>query len=145
MPSAVASLEILVGVVLGVAGTLLAGVFLRRRAIARGRLLTLCGLRAPEGGRWRLGLARFGSAHLEWFSLGGLSLRPRHRWDRAGLDLDAPLTLVGSDRIDLLPEAYGVRCSHGDLEFDLALQPPAYTALRSWIEAAPPGSTKYVA
>jgi len=39
----------------------------------------------------------------------------------------------------------GVRCYYGKVEFDLAVQPPAYTALRSWLEAAPPGSTANVA
>ncbi len=140
MPIALVSVEIVVGVLVGVVCVALAGVFIRRRVIAGGTLLTLCGLRPAEGGRWRLGLARFGSSRLEWFTLVGLTLRPRHSWDRGGLDLDAPLTLEGLDRIDLLPEAVGVRCSYGDARFDLAVQPPAYTALRSWLEAAPPGS-----
>ncbi len=145
MPTALISVEIVVGVLVGVVCVALAGVFIRRRIIAGGKLLTLCGLRRAEGGRWRLGLARFGSTQLEWFTLMGLTLRPRHTWDRVGLDLDAPATLDGPDRIDLLPEAVGVRCYYGKVEFDLAVQPPAYTALRSWLEAAPPGSTANVA
>jgi hypothetical protein len=145
MPTVLVSAEILVGVLVGVVCVALASVFIRRRAIAGGKLLTLCGYRRPAGGRWRLGLARFGSNRLEWFSIVGLTLRPRHSWDRMGLDLDAPLTLQGLDRIDLLPDAVGVRCSYGDVEFDLAVQPPAYTALRSWLEAAPPGSGADVA
>jgi len=144
MPTALISVEIVVGVLVGVVCVALAGVFIRRRVIAGGKLLTLCGFRRPGGGRWRLGLARFGSTRLEWFALVGLTLRPRHSWDRVGLDLDAPLTLEGLDRIDLLPEAVGVRCSYGEAQFDLAVQPPAYTALRSWLEAAPPGSTSDV-
>jgi hypothetical protein len=145
MTTALLSVEILVGVLVGVACVALTGVFIRRRMIAGGRLLTLCGFRRSPDGRWRLGLARFGSTRLEWFTLMGLTVRPRHSWDRVGLDLDAPLKLEGPERIDLLPDAVGVRCYSGGAEFDLAVQPPAYTALRSWLEAAPPGSTANVA
>ncbi len=145
MPSPLISLEIVVGVLLGVLAVGFAGVFLRRRSIARGKLLTLCGVRHPHDDRWRVGLARFGTNRLEWFPLVGVTLRPRHTWDRLLLELDAPLTLEGSDRIDLLPDAFGVSCVYGDVQFDLAVQPPAYTALRSWLEASPPGAQANVA
>jgi hypothetical protein len=38
-----------------------------------------------------------------------------------------------------------VPCSHHGRRFELALTPGAYTALRSWAEAAPPGSAANVA
>ena len=44
-----------------------------------------------------------------------------------------------------MPDAVPVPCSvHGE-RFELALTPGAYTALRSWAEASPPGSTANVA
>lgn len=145
MPAPLASVEIVVGVLVAVAVLLLAGVFVRRRVLARGRLLTLCGLRPLGGDRWRLGLARLGSSQLEWFPLVGVSFRPHRSWERVGLDLEAPVTMEGTERIDLLVDAVSVRCYHGDEGFDLAVQPAAYTALRSWWEAAPPGSRANVA
>jgi hypothetical protein len=95
--------------------------------------------------RWRLGLIRFGDNALEWFTLGGVALRPRHRWLRQRLLLDAPMHLVGSDAIPVLPDAFRVPCTDGDDDFELALQGPDYTALRSWQEAAPPGYNVNVA
>ncbi|NUR82003.1 MAG: DUF2550 family protein, partial [Dermatophilaceae bacterium] len=61
------------------------------------------------------------------------------------LVLDAPELLVGRDSIPLLPDASRVPCADGDGTFELALQGPAYTALRSWQEAAPPGYNVNVA
>lgn len=145
MPSALVSAEVLVGVLVALVLLTLIGVFVRRRAIAGGKVLALCGHRRRGAGRWRLGLLRLGSTQLEWFPLIGVTLRPAYEWERLDLDLDAPLTLVGADRIDLLPDAVGVHCYYGDHEFDLGLQSPHYTALRSWLEAAPPGSRANVA
>ena len=145
MPSVLVSAEVLVGVLVAFVVIALLVVFVRRRAIAGGTVLTLCGHRRAGSTHWRLGLLRLGTTRLEWFPLLGLTLRPRHEWERHGLDLDAPLMLVGADRIDLLPDAVGVHCYYGDLEFDLGLQTPHYTALRSWLEAAPPGSRANVA
>jgi hypothetical protein len=119
--------------------------FLRRRYIAKGLPLTLCGLRRSEGDRWRLGLIRFGDNALEWYALGGVSVRPKHRWLRQRLLLDAPEMLHGGESIPLLPDASRVPCSDGDHRFQLALQGPAYTALRSWQEASPPGYNVNVA
>lgn len=145
MPTALALVEMAVGVLVVVGLLFLLGTFVRRRAIARGRVLTICARRAHDGDRWRLGLTRLGTSHLEWFSMMGLTRRPAFSWDRAGLDLDAPSGLTGDDAVDLIPDAVAVWCTDGDVRVQLALPPFAYTALRSWAEAAPPGSTANVA
>ena len=145
MPTALFSTEIVIGTLLVVAVVVLATTFLRRRYIAKGLPLTLCGLRRSDTDRWRLGLIRFGDNALEWYTLGGVSLRPRGRWLRQRLLLDAPELLQGADSIPLLPGASRVPCSDGDKRFQLALQGPAYTALRSWQEASPPGYNVNVA
>lgn len=145
MPSVLVSTEIVIGTLLVAAVVVLATTYLRRRYIAKGLPLTLCGLRRSESDRWRLGLIRFGDNALEWYALGGVSVRPKHRWLRQRLLLDAPEALQGSDAIPLLPDASRVPCSDGDGAFELALQGPAYTALRSWQEAAPPGYNVNVA
>jgi hypothetical protein len=145
VPSVLVSTEIVIGTLLVVAVVVLATTYLRRRYIAKGLPLTLCGMRRSESDRWRLGLIRFGDNALEWYALGGVSVRPKHRWLRQRLLLDAPDPLRGSESIPLLPDASRVPCSDGDSEFELALQGPAYTALRSWQEAAPPGYNVNVA
>lgn len=145
MLTALVSIEIVVGSLLVLVALVLATTFLRRRYIARGLPLTLCGLREAPGGRWRLGHIRFGDNALEWYSLGGVSLRPRHCWDRQSLMLNVPKNLAAGDAIAVLPDARGVSASDGNDDFELALQNPAYTALRSWQEAAPPGYNVNVA
>ncbi|GAA5027817.1 DUF2550 domain-containing protein [Terrabacter aeriphilus] len=145
MPPVLVSTEIVIGTLIVVAVVVLATTYLRRRYIAKGLPLTLCGLRAAGTDRWRLGLIRFGDNALEWYTLGGVSVRPRHRWLRQRLLLEAPERLEGSDSIPLLPDASRVPCSDGETRFELALQGPAYTALRSWQEAAPPGYNVNVA
>jgi hypothetical protein len=145
VPSALISSEIVIGTLLVVAVVVLATTYLRRRYIAKGLPLTLCGLRRPGTDRWRLGLIRFGDNALEWYTLGGVSLRPKGRWLRQRLLLEAPELLSGPESIPLLPGASRVPCADGDKRFELALQGPAYTALRSWQEASPPGYNVNVA
>lgn len=145
MPSALVNTEIAIGTLLVVVLVVLAITWFRRRYIAKGLQLTLCGTRPTGDERWRVGLIRFGDNALEWYSLGGVSLRPRHRWPRQALRLEAPVLLIGPDSIPVLPDAYRVEASVGSQEFELALQGSAYTALRSWQEAAPPGYNVNVA
>lgn len=145
MPSALVSIEIAIGTLLVLVLLVLGAVWFRRRYIAKGLQLTLCGTRPSSDERWRVGLIRFGDNALEWYSLGGVSLRPRHRWQRQSLQLETPVLLVGADSIALLPDAYRVPASVNGRGFELALQGSAYTALRSWQEAAPPGYNVNVA
>jgi Protein of unknown function (DUF2550) len=140
MPTALVSAEIAVGVLLLIAVLFLSATYARRRAISRGRMLILCGWRANRRNGWRWGHIRLGATRLEWYSLLGLSPRPRHEWDRNRLHLDAPREIRRADRIDLIPDAAPVQCSYAGETFDLALTPGAYTALRSWAEASPPGT-----
>lgn len=139
MPDLLISLEILAGIAIGVVITYVLAIVVRRRTISRGKILTLCGLRRSGVVPWRLGLVRFGNGKLEWFTLGGISWRPRYRWARRELELGSPSELPAGSAPDVLTDPVGVSCRHGEMVFDLALQRPAYTALRAWLEAAPPG------
>jgi len=137
VPSVLVSTEIVIGT-LGVT-------YLRRRYIARGQQLTLCGYRASGSDRWNLGLMRLADNALEWYSLGGASLRPKRRWQRQTLLLEVPRLLPPEESLALLPDAYAVVCADRLETFELALQGPDYTAVRSWQEAAPPGYNVNVA
>jgi hypothetical protein len=121
-------------------------VFIRRRLIARGNPLTVCALREPGDRRWRFGLARYGPTRLEWFTLAGLSLRPARQWERTLLDIGAGQPLAAGERPELLiPAAMKADCRYRQARFEIALARAPYTALRSWLEAAPPGHSVNVA
>ena len=138
--------EMLAGGALFIVLAVLGAVFTRRRLIARGKPLTVCALREPSDQRWRFGLARYGATGLEWFTLAGLSLRPARRWDRGLLDIGAGRPLEPGERPEILiPSAIRVECRYRQARFEIALASVPYTALRSWLEAAPPGPNVYVA
>ena len=132
--------EALVGGTLLIVVLTLGTVFIRRRLIARGNPLTVCALREPGDRRWRFGLARYGPTRLEWFTLLGLSLRPARHWERTMLDISAGHPLAPGERPEILiPAAMKVDCCYRQAHFEIALARAPYTALRSWVEAAPPG------
>ena len=138
--------EVLVGGCLLIVAFVLGAVFVRRRLIARGKPLTVCALREPADGRWRFGLVRYGATGLEWFTLAGISLRPARRWDRTLLQFGASRPLEAGERPEtLIPGAMRVDCSYRGARFELALAQAPYTALRSWLEASPPGRNVNVA
>jgi len=138
--------ELLVGGALFVIGAVLGAVFTRRRLIARGHPLTVCALREPGDRRWRFGLARYGPTGLEWFTLARLSLRPARQWERTLLDIGAGHPLAPGERPEILiPAAMKADCLYRQARFEIALARAPYTALRSWLEAAPPGHNANVA
>lgn len=132
--------EMLVGGALFIVAAALSAVFTRRRVIARGRPLTVCALREPGDRGWRFGLARFGTTGLEWFTLLGLSLRPARQWDRGLLNIRTSQPLEPGERPEILiPGAMRVECRYRRARFEVALARAPYAALRSWLEASPPG------
>ena len=65
-----------------------AGVFILRLRHLAGRVGSFeCALRRPGRGRWASGIATFGNESVEWMRLVSLSVRPRYRFERAGLEL----------------------------------------------------------
>jgi hypothetical protein len=132
--------EALVGGALFIVAAVMGAIFTRRRLIARGKPLTVCALREPSDHRWRFGLARYGTTGLEWFTLTGLSLRPARRWERGLLDIGAGQPLDPGEKPEILiPSAMKADCSYRQARFEIALAQAPYTALRTWLEAAPPG------
>jgi len=137
--------EWLVGGCLLLIVIILISVFARRRLIARGKPLTVCALREPGDGRWRFGLARYGTTAVEWYPLDGFSVRPARQWDRAQLDIEAGEFLDSGERPEILiPEPMRIDCRCRDEHFEIALAQAPYTALRSWVEASPPGRDVHV-
>jgi len=132
--------EMLVGGALFIVAAVLGSVFTRRRLIARGKPLMVCALREPGDRRWRFGLARFGTTGLQWFTLLGLSLRPARHWDRGLLNISTSRPLEPGERPEvLISGAMRVECRYRRTPFEIALARAPYAALRSWLEASPPG------
>lgn len=141
--SALISAEIVAGALILLALGTLAFIFLRRRMLAKDLPLMLCAVRRNGKTHWRLGLVRFGSGTLAWFSLVGPSMRAKRTWDRPRLDVGPPRPV--REPIAGLPDAVGMRCHHDGEDFELAMMPAAYMAMRSWLESAPPGFNVNVA
>ena len=89
MPDLLFSVEVAVGVLVALVVAYVLLMVGRRRAIGRGRVLTMCAVQAEGMRHWRSGFVRFGNGVVEWYPLGGISLRPRHQWERADLDVSA--------------------------------------------------------
>ena len=134
--------EIVAGMLVLLAVAVLAFIFVRRRMLAAGRLLMVAAVRHAGHG-YRLGLLRFGGGRLQWFSLVGPSMRPRREWERVRLQLDSPS--APHEVVAGMPDAVEVTCHYAGDTFQLALAPTAYTAVRSWLESAPPGFNVNVA
>jgi hypothetical protein len=146
MPELWLASEVVVGGCLFIVAFLLGSVFVRRRLIARGKPLTVCALRETRDGRWRFGLVRYGTTGLDWFTLAGISLRPARRWERTLLEFGESGPLEAGERPEILiPDALRVDCSYRHERFEISLAQDPYTALRSWLEASPPGRNVNVA
>jgi Protein of unknown function (DUF2550) len=136
--------EVVVSVLLVVAALALLFVYLRRHVIAGGKPIMACAMLVPGAARWRLGLLRFGPDTMDWFSVAGPSLRPVRTWQRPLLELGPPERI--RQVVPGLPDtAVAVSAKYSEQTFGLALAPAAYTAMRSWLESAPPGFNVNVA
>jgi hypothetical protein len=144
VPDLIFSVEVVVGLLVALIAAYVLVMVGRRRAIGRGRVLTMCAVQADGARTWRSGFVRFGDGVVEWYPLGGISLRPKHTWDRADLDVSAARPVATGEGPDVIKDAVRIDCRHNGENFGLALSAPAYTALRSWLESAPPGPTASV-
>ncbi|WP_151524815.1 DUF2550 family protein [Serinicoccus kebangsaanensis] len=96
-----------------------------------------------QDGAWRRGTLRFTEDRLSLRGRGGLSVGP---WLRGNLDLGVAGPLAAQDAAALGgARLIRVPVSYGTSRFELALGEQHYTALRSWVEAVPPGWNTQVA
>ncbi|HYO85953.1 MAG TPA: DUF2550 family protein [Dermatophilaceae bacterium] len=146
MPGPLLTAEFVVGACLLILLAFLAVTFVRRRTIIRSGDVTLCGMRTEPGARWRLGLLRLSAETLDWFTLFGLTPRAHSRWMRTTLELGLGAHMSQADvQHPLLGPAVSVPFSAveealGPVSAELAIPMDRYTAVRSWVEAAPPGT-----
>lgn len=135
--SALITVELVVGVLLGLVIGALLYVWIRRRWISSGHALVICAIRTTRRPRWRLGLMRIGDDRLAWFSVVGPSPFPEASWARHDLDLGVPLPLT--DAIPGLTDPVRVAGTGAGEPVELALSPSDYMAVRAWLESSPPG------
>ena len=104
MPDLIFSVEVVVGIVVAVVVGYFLAVILRRRAISRGRLLAMCAYAREGTHGWRNGFIRFGEGDVEWYPMGGISVRPKHAWSRRSLDLGTPVPVGRDEGLDFIDD-----------------------------------------
>lgn len=106
-----------------------------------------CGFRQKPGDPWLVGTLSYEADRLVYSKQGGRFTAPVHQWDRYGLEVGIGATICGADVAQQLRgvDMVGVPCWYEGEEFELAVTIGRYTALRSWVEAVPPGSNVNVA
>lgn len=106
-----------------------------------------CGYRVGADDPWTVGTLHYEEDLLVHRGPGGLSMLTQHRWARVGLDLGIAHHAEAATVSARLPDVplVAVPCTYGRTHFFLALPEEHYTALRSWVEAAPPGWNTSVA
>lgn len=124
-----------------------ATLWFRHRVIATAAAVAYVARRSDRSGRWHAGFVRLGTHRLDWFPLVGWSTQPSLSWPRGDVAVGAPSEVV--ERVPGIPVAVSVPIA-GPIETalpsaELGLSREVYTALRSWAESTPPGSTVHVA
>ncbi len=141
--------ELLAGALLLAAVVFAIVTLVRRRLIAGTTAPILCVLRVP-GARWHSGLLTLTAQTLEWYPLFGLLPRPRHVWRRRSLEVaDSVVADQSAGRGTLLGITSTVQVSFtaddpsAPAVFEIELASGAYTAVRAWLEAAPPVDQRF--
>lgn len=99
--------------------------------------------RGEAAGPWQRGTLRVIAGRLVLKGPGGLARGP---WQRGRLDLGVARPLDDASAAELQREGMiQVPVRYGTTSFELALDQQHYTALRAWVEAAPPGWNSQVA
>ncbi len=106
-----------------------------------------CGFRRDARDRWLVGTLTYESDRLVYSLPGGRFTSATHQWGRDGLDVSIGATINGADVAPHLRgvDMVSVPCRYKGEKFELAVTTGRYTALRSWVEAVPPGSNVNVA
>lgn len=103
---------------------------------------TYCGFRRDAQEPWLVGTLSYETDRLVYSKPGGRFASATHQWDRYGLDVSIGASINGADVAQQLRgvDMVSVPCLFKGEKFELAVTTGRYTALRSWVEAVPPGS-----
>jgi hypothetical protein len=99
------------------------------------------GFRPAGRERWSVGSLVYYTDRLVYRTPGPLGRSRDLHWDRFDLEVGIGSVVDGQEVSARLRgvEMVSVPCRHADQTFELAVSPARYTALRSWVEAGPPG------
>ena len=141
------ALETVVALV-AIAVLLVGALVVRRRLISRAGGTFDCSLRLRPGeyGRgWVMGVARFGDDRIDWYRTFSFAPRPKRTLSRSALHIVGRRRPKGAEALALLSGAVVLECIAQGENLQLAMNEPAATGFRSWLEAAPPGQGVHVA
>jgi len=99
------------------------------------------GFRATDRQSWSVGTLVYHADRLVYRRPGPWARSRALHWDRADLEIGIGSGIDGQDVSSRLRgvDMVSVPCRYGEQTFELAVSPARYTALRSWVEAGPPG------
>ncbi len=120
-------------------GLCLLAVALRRRTLACAPGSFECAVRRRDDA-WTVGVGRFGSREVQWWSVLSLAPGPRSTWARTDIDVVGRRAPGAEEGLALQPDDVVLRCSHRGECLELGMSPDAATGFTSWLEAAPPGA-----
>jgi len=105
------------------------------------------GFRVSGRDRWSVGTLVYQADRLVYRRPGPFGRSRDLHWERFDLDVGIGSWIDGQEVWTRLRgiEMVSVPCRYGDQTFELAVSPARYTALRSWLEAGPPGQNAGVA
>lgn len=137
------TLVIVLIALVGVAAVVVALFLVRRRSLSRGSSSFDCSVfvDAPSkrGNRWRLGVAMYGQASVEWFPMFSFGRRPALTLPRRELEIDNRRDPSEEEQFAVQPGAVVLDCTLTGKSLNLAMSPDAAAGLSSWLESAPPG------
>lgn len=116
----------------------------RRRWLASSGWVFDCSLRAPAttpSPKWMLGVARLNGENMEWYRVFSASLRPKYTIRRGQVHVVMTRVLSPDERALLFDQERVALLRGGAGDIELAMAPDRMTALLSWLESSPPGST----
>ncbi|GAA1872373.1 DUF2550 domain-containing protein [Brevibacterium marinum] len=132
----------------GLALALIVVVTIRRRSISKLSGAFDCSINVGEESssrpRWRLGVAVFSVASLDWYPVFALTRRAAVRLPRADLDILVRRKPTSGEQYSVLPDAVVVDCSYGKADgrprsVSLAMDTESLSTMASWLESSPPG------
>jgi len=143
VPVAAVSLLDVTGLVVVLAGLVVAGLALRRHLLRRrpGAIDVSVRLRRASHGRgWALGVGRCEDETLAWYRAVSFASRPRRTFPRAGLSIAGERRPAGPEALAMLSDSVVLDCVSDGVRVELAMSGPASTSFRAWLEGGRPGA-----
>ncbi|MGI8699092.1 MAG: DUF2550 domain-containing protein [Mycobacteriales bacterium] len=140
---AAVSLLDVTGLVVVLAGLVVAGLALRRHLLRRrpGTIDVSVRLRRASHGRgWALGVGRYEDETLTWYRAVSFASRPGRTFPRAGFSIAGERRPTGPEALAMLADSVVLACVSDGVRVELAMSESALVGFRAWLLAVPPGA-----